>query len=670
MSNPNKNDQKLLEEIACLRQQVANLEANQERNQRFSEAAFEGIILHNDGSILDVNHAAQEIFGYSRKELLEKRVINLIATEFQGIVGDRLHAESEKPFEVMGQRKDGTNLYLEIICRTITERGLQVGVVNIRDVIDRKQIEMELENSFIQLADLNKELADVMFALDQHSIVSITDKQGRITKVNDRFVAISGYKREELLGHSHRKVDSSYHSQDFFQEMWQKISTGNVWQGEIKNKTKHGGIYWVNTTIVPFLNDQGKPYQYVAVGTDITEQKKINEMKNEFVSVVSHELRTPLATILGFMEIMLKRNLTIEKMKKYTETVYQEGNRLSNLINDFLDLQRMESGRQEYCFTPVPVNHLVQDLWNYWDGRQNHHLTVNLPSKENYIRGDADRLRQVLHNLISNAIKYSPNAENVDLTVYVEHDRVIIQIQDYGLGIPEEAKDKLFSKFYRVDNSDRRKIGGTGLGLAIVKEIIEAHQGTISFSSKLGVGSLFMLELPQYSIPSLNGKIVILEDDQNLSRLIGDTLENLQLPVVYYTCAEAAMLALEQSNGSPLLCIVDIQLEGVNSGWDFISCLYRHPFHNQTPIIVSTVLEPPQHYREKEMEKFLQKPFNIDRLNEMVQQMLQLKYEKVSYIFPYQDENTVAFSLQENGIEIKEIKIDQDTIQVEVKKHV
>jgi PAS domain S-box-containing protein len=668
MNHP--NEQKLHEEIAILRQQVASLEANQERDRRFFEAAFEGIILHDGGKILDVNHATQEIFGYSRKELLQKRVIDLVALEFRRVVGDRLHAESEKPIEVMGQRKDGTNLYMEIICRTITYQGLLVGVLNIRDIMDRKQIEMELENSFIQLADLNKELADIMFALDQHSIVSITDQHGRITNVNDKFLAISGYTREELLGQSHRKVDSGYHSQDFFKELWQKISTGKVWQGEIKNKAKHGGIYWVNSTIVPFLNDQGKPYQYVGVGTDITEQKKMNEMKNEFVSVVSHELRTPLATILGFMEIMLKRNLSIEKMKKYTETVYQEGNRLSNLINDFLDLQRIESGRQEYRFIPVPVNLLVQDLWNYWDGRQNHQLMIHLPSEENYIRGDADRLRQVLHNLISNAIKYSPNAEKIDLYVCVKNGHIVIQIQDYGLGIPEEAKDKLFSKFYRVDNSDRRKIGGTGLGLAIVKEIIEAHQGTICFSSELGEGSTFTLELPEYSIPSPNGKIVILEDDQNMSRLIGDTLENLQIPVVHYSCAEAAMLALEESKESPLLCIVDIQLEGVNSGWDFISCLYRHPYHNQTPVIVSTVLEPPHHYREKEMEKFLQKPFCIDRLIKMVQQMLRLKYEKVAYIFPYQDENTVTFSLQENGIEIKDIKIDQDTIQVEVKKRV
>ncbi|GLI04996.1 hypothetical protein YDYSG_10260 [Paenibacillus tyrfis] len=407
---------------------------------------------------------------------------------------------------------------------------------------------------------------------------------------------------------------------------------------------------------------------FLFVFRDRTEEEKVDEMKNEFISIVSHELRTPLASVLGFIEILLNRQLTPEKQQRYLQTVYKEATRLSTLINDFLDLQRMESGKQIYHFAPVELGGLLQEVVEQWRGKQSHDLSLHLPQHEVWVRGDADRLKQVAHNLLSNAIKYSPQADRVDLTLRQDGQAVQFLVQDYGLGIPEEAKDKLFSKFYRVDNSDRRQIGGTGLGLSIVREIVEGHEGTIAFESEMGAGSTFSVTLQAYRVGVADNSIMILEDDDNLAKLIQVALAKLHIPTMHVRSAEEGILALHRiEEGGPRLCIVDIHLEGTKNGWDFIGELYRHPKFYRTPVIVSTALEPPQDYHEKDIEKFLRKPFSMDKLLQVAEQLLSNTDRHPSYIFPAQDENFLTNTLAKNGIEVEEITRKSDLIEIEPK---
>lgn len=403
---------------------------------------------------------------------------------------------------------------------------------------------------------------------------------------------------------------------------------------------------------------------------DRTEEEKADELKNEFISIVSHELRTPLATVLGFMEILLNRKVSEEKQKKYMETIYKEANRLSQLINDFLDLQRMESGREVYHFEPVEVTAMIREVADQWQDKQPHQINLSLPDKPLFTFASSDRIKQVLHNLISNAIKYSPQADRVDIRVKPLRGKLIIEFQDYGLGIPEDAREMLFTKFYRVDNSDRRQIGGTGLGLAIVKEILEAHKGTITFDSEVGAGTVFTVKLDLYEAVDVSNKILVLEDDENLSKMIGVAFEKFDIPVTHLQTAEEAIFLLNSKQGeAPLLCIVDIQLKGEKSGWEFIRELHNHSIYNQTPVIVSTVLEPPKNYYQKDTEKFLKKPFTIERLLELSMELLENKEKGSFYVFPYQDPESVEASLMEKGIQIHDVKINQDFIQVDVKKN-
>ncbi|MFD0694038.1 ATP-binding protein [Paenibacillus sp. GCM10027628] len=431
---------------------------------------------------------------------------------------------------------------------------------------------------------------------------------------------------------------------------------------EMEDLQQHAELY---ATVV---GEDTEQKGYLFVFRDRTEEERIDEMKNEFISIVSHELRTPLASVLGFIEILLHRELPQEKQKRYMDTIYKEAQRLSNLINDFLDLQRMESGRQVYHFSPVNLLPTVQEIVDQWQNKQQHRIVVQHPDTELWVRADVDRIRQVLHNLLSNAIKYSPGADQVDIRLAAFDGRVAISIQDYGLGIPEEANAHMFSKFFRVDNSDRRQIGGTGLGLAIVKEIIEGHHGHISFTSEMGKGTTFIIELEQYELSAMDGQIVIFEDDDNLAKLIQVALGKLNLPSMQLRSAEEGILALNRSQGEgPMLFIVDIHLEGAMTGWDFLAELYRHPVHYQTPVIVSTALDPPHDYHEKEIEKYLKKPFTMERLVQVAKRLLDNKQNN-AYVFPAQDKESLSSTLQRNGIGVSEMKENMDMIEVEIKK--
>lgn len=407
---------------------------------------------------------------------------------------------------------------------------------------------------------------------------------------------------------------------------------------------------------------------YLFVFRDRTEEERVDEMKNEFISIVSHELRTPLASVLGFIEILLHRELPQEKQKRYMETIYNEAQRLSNLINDFLDLQRMESGRQSYNFSPINLQSVVTEIAEQWQDKQLHQIVLHQQEPELWVRADLDRIRQVFDNLISNAIKYSPSADHIDIYISAHEGKITIAIQDYGLGIPQEAHEQMFSKFFRVDNSDRRQIGGTGLGLAIVKEIVEGHGGDISYTSEMGHGTTFRIELDQYEISGLDGKIVIFEDDDNLAKLIQVALHKLSLPSIQLRSAEEGMIALRRCEGEgPILFIVDIHLEGEKTGWDFIADLYKHPVHAQTPVIVSTALDPPHDYHEKEIQKYLKKPFTMERLVQVAKRLLD-NNSSLAYVFPAQNKETLSTTLQRNGINVLKMQENQDMIEVDIIK--
>jgi signal transduction histidine kinase len=223
-------------------------------------------------------------------------------------------------------------------------------------------------------------------------------------------------------------------------------------------------------------------------------------LKTDLVSNVSHELRTPLSSILGFSDLMLKREVAPEDRRRYLEVIRAESARLATLLNDLLDLQRQELGVLELRLTEFDLNELLEVQVTLYSAQSSVHEVVLSPSPEPVmIKGDPDRLAQVIGNLLSNAIKYSPDGGNVDVTASLIRGEGWIWVRDRGLGIPHDHQDRVFTKFFRGEAARKRAISGTGLGLVLARQIVEAHGGSIGFNSEEGRGSTFWVRLPAAS---------------------------------------------------------------------------------------------------------------------------------------------------------------------------
>ena len=364
---------------------------------------------------------------------------------------------------------------------------------------------------------LAKEVENIKMALDESAIVAITNQKGIITYVNDKFCKISKFSRKELIGKDHKIINSGYHSKDFIKNLWQTIASGKIWKGELKNIAKDGNYYWVDTTIVPFFNDKGKPTQYIAIRADITEKKKVEEdlieatkiaensvrVKEEFLSNMSHEIRTPMNGIIGYTDLLLEMTLSSEQ-SEFLDRIKKSSNSLLVLTNDILDLSKLESGKlifESIEFDLIDLIDQVIKMVEHSAKRKGIELSLYIDSKcPRYIKGDPTRLNQVLLNLINNAVKFTEVGE---VNIYVKpqsqkDDKVNItfKIEDTGIGMNKASQKIIFNSFTQARSDTTRKYGGSGLGLSIVKMIINQKQGEIHLDSTLGKGTTFTITIP------------------------------------------------------------------------------------------------------------------------------------------------------------------------------
>jgi PAS domain S-box-containing protein len=329
------------------------------------------------------------------------------------------------------------------------------------------------------------------------------DLEGKAIFVNPEAARLLGREVDELLGHSLHLLmhHSKPNGTPYPVEEGPFLAT--LRNGQVVHVTdevfwrKDGTAFPIECLSTPIRSGEGDIVGAVVTFRDITQRKEVDRLKDELISIVSHELRTPLTSLRGFAELLLEREFPPEKQQDFVGVIHKESLRLTNLINDFLDLQRIEAGRQPYFFAPVAVEPLVYDTAAVFTKEGDPHVVrLDLPTSLPRVHADADRLRQVLTNLLSNAIKFSPKGGEVVVGARHEGGDVVLWVQDHGIGIPEDAFPNLFNKFYRIDNRATRDIGGTGLGLALVKELISAHQGRVWVESQVGRGTTFSFTIP------------------------------------------------------------------------------------------------------------------------------------------------------------------------------
>lgn len=448
------------------------------------------------GIITFVNEKFTEISKYSEAELIgeDHRILNsgYHSKEFFKELWATIGRGNVWKGEIQNRAKDGTHYWVyTTIVPFLNKSGKPYQYVSIRtDITSRKQAEADLRNSV-------KELSDIKFALDQSSIIAFTDAKGRITSVNDKFCEISKYERSELIGKDHKMLNSGYHTKGFFKELWRTIGQGEVWKGEIKNRAKDGTFYWVDTTIIPFLNENGEPYQYLAIRNDITERKKTEETLHrqdklaavgQLAAGVAHEIRNPLTSIKGYAEFLQLDEKNPERLE-FLDIILDEIERVNTIVEEFMVLAKPKAANLEEK-NIVPI---IKDVLNLlaFEARKKH-VRLHFSSCDEIIQVecDKDRLKQVFLNLVKNGIEAMPDGGDLSVYTKVREDKVEISFQDTGIGIPQEKLNKIGEPFYTT------KENGNGLGLMVSFKIIESHNGNVYIESEVDKGTTFNIVLP------------------------------------------------------------------------------------------------------------------------------------------------------------------------------
>ncbi len=512
-----------------------------------------------------------------------------------------------------------------------------------------EELNLQLETEKENLKRAQEITQSVIDSLDEAVVMLGLD--GRVAAANRRWEDFFGEEASSLYGLSaeelyQKTISNLENSGQVFADL-AEATAGEMSRGETEAIQKNRVLkIWTG----PVLGKDDKVLGRLFVYRDITREAGIDRMKSEFVSTVSHELRTPLSSILGFSELLLIKEFNDDTRKKYISTIHKEARRLTNLVNDFLDLQRMESGHQTYRMEEIAAGELINEVVESFSARgHNHKLKIDA-SVDLRVHADRERITQVLLNLLSNAVKFSPDSAEITVGLERDGDFAMFSVKDRGLGIPEDVQANLFTKFYRVDNSDRRKIGGTGLGLAICKEIVTAHGGRIWVQSVHGQGSTFYFtlklsdrgkqpfakserpasgSLPKGRDPELSSSpaaadrskqvVLLVEDDASLAALFKGHLDEAGYQVEINTSGEGALASVKAVG--PAAIVLDILLAGKLSGWDVLSRLKGDPDTAAIPVIISSCLAEKEMGMAMGASEYLVNPFPPQRLVEVVDKL-------------------------------------------------
>lgn len=373
------------------------------------------------------------------------------------------------------------------------------------DIMQRAQ---QIQEANKQLRAANEELARSELAKSNLAAIVESTEDAIITKSMDGIIIswnrgaerLYGYKAKEVIGHSITLLFPADKMDEYQMEI-EKVKKGiPVINISTERKHKDGRIIPISVTISPLKNLEGKVIGASSIARDITAWKEVEKLKNEFVSVVSHELRTPLTSIRGALGILASGiyDVLSNKSQNLIKLAINNCDRLSRLINDILDIEKINAGKMKFSFQKLNLTNLIKETVEANKAlAESKKIKINfMADEEIFLTGDNDRLIQVMTNLLSNAIRYSPPNEAITVKQTKNCKHVRVSVMDQGPGVPDAFKSKIFQEFSQADSSDIRQKSGTGLGLSICKAIIENHDGKIAFENSPTAGANFYFELP------------------------------------------------------------------------------------------------------------------------------------------------------------------------------
>ncbi len=508
-----------VKEIIGVGRDITEIKKNQEA-VKLSEQSYKNLfnstndaiyVLNEKGEFIDVNKGAEKMYGYPHEFFIGKTPVDLSAPGLNDLddTFERLvKAFNGEPqqFEFWGLAKSGRIFPKEVKLYPGTYFGEKVIITFAQDITERLKAEEEIRK--------------LSRAIEQSpTIFVITDLVGNIEYVNPAFSDITGYSKEEAIGENPRILKSGKTPEELYKELWETLSSGNEWHGQFINRKKNGELYWESANIYPLKNEAGNITHFIAIKEDITIQKKLEQelidakekaeesdrLKSAFLANMSHEIRTPMNAILGFSQLLADENITNIDKKQFINLIHTSGNSLMNIINDIIDISRIEAGEFKVIKKIYDVDNILNKIFIEF----NHILSSNEEKKDleliyrknpdidnRFINTDVERLNQVFRNIITNAIKFTAYG-TIEFGCDFDNDGYYrFYIKDSGIGIPADKHMLIFESFRQVDETETRTFGGTGLGLAISKKIVEILGGKIWVESEEGKGSVFIFTHP------------------------------------------------------------------------------------------------------------------------------------------------------------------------------
>jgi len=480
----------LLQDISMRKRQEAALQQSQARARRLIDANIIGVVISDMDHIFEANDAFLEIVGYTREDL-EARRINWIAMTPPELLPLDMNAIQElkeqgtfTPFEKAYYRKDG-RLVPILIGGAVLEKDPLQWVCFILDISEQKTLEQALRESEERMR----------IALKGASItVYQQDRELRYTWI---YNPLSAYKVEDIIGKTDADFIEAEEAAHLTAIKRRVLETGQSYQEVIK-ATGVSGMRYLDLSIEPLHDGNGEIIGVTGTSREVTEQVELEQRKDNFISIASHELRTPITVLRGFTQL-LARQLDQQGIQEPVSMLHKmddQISRLVRLIDELLDASKIQAGRLDYEEEPVDLDALVHETAEMLQASSKKHILRVSGATDAVILGDRDRLGQVFTNLITNAVKYSPQANGVDITLSSTKEAALISVRDYGVGIATTHQKHIFDRFYRVYDSNNKAFKGLGLGLYISYDIVIRHGGELTVESEEGKGSTFTVSLP------------------------------------------------------------------------------------------------------------------------------------------------------------------------------